>query len=175
MAGARKTNAANNDLCIEYAIQGFSKAVLAKLFQLDRSTIQRHLKGIPSDGMRSGYPIFKVARVAPVLLKVIGLDNEEALNNPDKMKPSDRKDHWQAVQAEQKAMESSGDLWHTEKVIELVSQSFKHIKLSVQLFSDIVERESSLTEDQIKTIQGLSDNLLEDMRERLLSGLSEED
>jgi len=74
---------------------------------------------------------------------------------------------------EQKALEAAGDLWHSEKVILLLSEVYKHVKTSMNLFSDSVDREAGLTDKQKKIITRMTDALLDDAYHRLVTEIEE--
>jgi len=56
----------------EYVLEGLSKTLLASAFGLSRPTVQKYLAGVAPDGYRGGAGIYKLARVAPLLLKITG-------------------------------------------------------------------------------------------------------
>lgn len=160
---------------VQFVIEGVSKSVLGKIFGVNRSTVVDKLKGVAPDGNRGGYPIYKIPHVAPILMAVGSKTTEGGVdpNDPSTMLPDMRKDYWDAIAKEQKAKELLGDLWPTEKIIGMCGEAFKIIKLQIQLFEDTVNRQSELSIRQREVIVELADDLLNQVREKLVEDLQE--
>jgi len=75
---------------------------------------------------------------------------------------------WDGLRSRQAYEIASGDLMHTDEVIEMVVMMLKDVRTAVTLFVDNVERDIMLTEPQRVAIINLSDDLLADMREKIL-------
>lgn len=81
------------------------------------------------------------------------------------------KEYWYGQNQRLNYLERIGDLFDTSAVVELASDAFKTIRLSLMLVSDAVEREAGLTLAQREIIDRLMHTALETMREKLIDGL----
>jgi len=81
------------------------------------------------------------------------------------------KEFWYGQNQRLNYLERTGELWSTGAVVELASDAFKTLRLSLMLLPDAVERETGLTVKQREIITNLVHNALEDMREKLVDGV----
>lgn len=148
-------------------VRGASINQLAQLFDLDRRTVADRLKDVNPSGRRATFPVYRVSEVAELL--VTGYMTQGQLTEAQKMQKADKaKDYWDAKLKEQKYLEQMGDLWRTEKVVEVLAAVFKQLRESVVVFSDAMEHESGLPVEQIEKTKGFCDGLLVEMREKLI-------
>lgn len=157
----------------EMVFEGCTQTQLAQLFRMDRRDVSVRLinSGVRPCGDRAGYPIYAVNEVAPFLVKALhsSASIEEHLR---KMNPADlpkvlSKEFWSGQRSRQEYMVREGDLWPTEKVLSVISEAFKEIRLSVLLTADAVNRQHMLTDSQRDRINAMMDGLLNDMADRL--------
>jgi purine-nucleoside phosphorylase len=83
------------------------------------------------------------------------------------------KEYWYGQNQRLNYLERVGDLFDTRAVVELASDAFKTIRLSLMLISDAVEREAGLTLAQREIIDRMMHAALETMREKLVDGLEQ--
>lgn len=76
---------------------------------------------------------------------------------------------WDGLRSRQAYEIASGDLMYTSEVIEMVVEMLKDVRSAISLFVDNVERDITLTEPQRIAIINLSDDLLADMRGKILA------
>jgi hypothetical protein len=81
------------------------------------------------------------------------------------------KEFWYGQNQRLNYLERIGDLFDTRAVVELASDAFKTIRLSLMLVADAVERETGLTVAQREIIDRLMHAALETMREKLIDAL----
>jgi hypothetical protein len=148
-------------------VRGASINQLGQLFDLDRRTVTDRLKEVKPSGRRATFPIYRVADVAELL--VTGYMTQGQLTEAQKMQKADKaKDYWDAKLKEQKYLENMGDLWRTEKIVEVLAEVFKQFRESVVVFSDAMEHEAGLPPQQIEKAKAFCDGLLVEMREKLV-------
>lgn len=79
-----------------------------------------------------------------------------------------REGFWNAKIKEMKARAMGGDLWPTSAVMEVLSETFKTIKSTVQLWQDTIENQVGLTDEQRALIIELSDQLMSELNKALV-------
>ena len=80
-----------------------------------------------------------------------------------------QKEIWDARLKRQKWEALAGDLWHTQDVMAVLSQTFSVIKSSIQLWPDTVERQEGLTDAQRELLVRLGDTLQDEIYQGLLT------
>lgn len=83
--------------------------------------------------------------------------------------PRLQKNYWDAMRSRQAYEMTAGDLFKTDDVLFMVVEMFKDIRSSITLFVDNVERENELTDRQRTAIINLSDDLLSEVRNKILN------
>lgn len=147
---------------------GASINQLGQMFDLDRRTVTDRLKGIDPSGKRGGHPIYKISEVAPLLIN--GYMTEDQVDEKRRrMKASEEKDYWEAQNKRLKFLESNGDLWRTERVVEVFAAVFKQFRETVVVFIDNLEHESDLPPETVDKVKKFGDGLLVEVREKLLT------
>ncbi len=141
--------------------KGFSINQLAELFEMDRRTVTDRLRDTEASGIRGGHSIYKLLDAAPKLLGTEG-------SLKSHMASAREKDYWDAQLKKQKFEENAGDLWRTDKVIEVFAQVFKQFREAVVVFIDGLEHESGLPPEIIANAKTFGDGLLVECRARLL-------
>ena len=114
-------------------------------------------------------PRYRVGEAAPFLCNV-EFDIEEYLKGmtPSKMPPALNKAFWSALRARQDYEEERGDLWRTQRVVEVLGEVFKSISMTAQMFEDTVSQSHELTVRQREVIIELSDGLRASARQALV-------
>lgn len=149
-------------------LRGASVNQLAQLFDLDRRTVANRLKDVQPCGKRNSFPVYKISEVAELL--VVGYMSEDKLTKAQKLKHAgNEKDYWDSQLKRLKYLENTGDLWRTERIVEVFAVVFKQIRESVTVFIDALEHESGLPPKQIEKAKHFGDALLVEMRDKLLS------
>lgn len=156
-------------LDIRDVYRGVSINWLKEAFRMDRSTVKRRIADLaPLKYARGNIAIYDFVQAASCLVKP-KLDIGELVKT---MKPEDlpndlQKEYWEALLKRQKYKHQAGEFWHTEDVINVFGEAFKHIKESTQLWVNALDRQTGLTPEQVKLLTQLADNLLEDIHGRL--------
>lgn len=149
--------------------EGCSLSQLSAIFDLDNRDIARKLHGLGPCGERMGYPIYKLADAAVLLVPPNKRDITDAIKrmSPKDLPASLTKEFWAGQHARLKFEEDQGDLWRTANVIETLSEIFKTMRMSILLMRDQVERQTDLSDRQRDIIQTLIDGLLNELADSL--------
>lgn len=146
-------------------VQGASISQLAELFGMDRRTVADRIRGMTASGTRGGHPVYLIADAAPRLINNTDVPEE----NKTRRNAEREKDHWDAQLKKQKFEENAGDLWRTDRVIEVFADVFKLFRESVVVFMDNLEHESGLPPEVIVKTKIFGDGLLSGCREKLIN------
>jgi hypothetical protein len=118
---------------------------------------------------------FSIAEVAKVILAPQG--DEAVIEALIRTRPEDLPDKlrvhfWQAKLKEQEFRTNEKDLWPTIELVEYMSDTFRVLRLSLQLLPDTLERSAKLTEAQRATVQSVVDETLSTMRRKLIDAFA---
>lgn len=142
-------------------VKGFSINQLAELFGMDRRTVTDRLREVTPSGTRASHPIYRMVDAAP---KLVGEGDIQTRRNA-----SSEKDYWDAQLKKQKFEENAGDLWRTDKVVEVFAGVFKVFRENVTVFIDRLEFETGLPPETIESAKVFGDHLLTETRAKLLA------
>lgn len=151
--------------------RGVTVTWLMNAFRMDRSTVRRRLAKLPPIKQERGnMPIYDFGQAASYLVKP-NIDMHDYMRNLKKQDlPLEmQSEFWDAKIKEQKYKKAAGDLWHTNDVLEVFGETFKHVKTTVQLFISTVERTTKLSPKQREVIERISDDMLKELHEKLTS------
>lgn len=141
---------------------GLPVTELAKIFRTNVLNVRRKLAGVKPIGDRMGDPVYDIADAAEWLVKP-KVDIAEYIKalRPGDVPVALQKQFWDAQLGRQKFDEQAGHSWRTEKVQTAFGDVFKIVRQKVRLFTDTVDRESTLSEEQRVIVTRLADELLE--------------
>jgi len=168
----RKTDSAVMDETTKGLIyEGASISQLGQLFGLDNRTVSAKLgMRVQPCGKRHGYPIYSVRDAAPFLVEQdLALDDLELIAayvqqlDPTRLPRQLTKEFWQAMLNKQKYEEQAGDLWRTEKVIEVFGELAKNIRTVLVLARDTVNNQAELSPRQHQVLGQVIDGILEEL------------
>lgn len=158
--------------------EGASISQLGRLFGMDNRTVTAKLGvAVSPCGKRMGHPIYQVRDAAVFLVEHdLEFDDVEKIAaymqkaDPNRLPRALTKEFWQAMLNRQKYLEQAGDLWPTERVVEVCSEIYKLIQMPLRLGRDTVANEQELTprQQQILTqvLDGISEELYQAVIER---------
>ena len=149
--------------------RGLPVSTLSSIFRLDPATVKKRLADCPIKEARKGGYLYDLAEAAQYLVKPVFnakkmLETMKATELPPTLQAA----FWDAALKRQKWEENAGDLWRTEKVMEVLAEAFKTIKQTVLLWSDTVGEQTPLTDEQQKIIVALGDALQRDIHAALV-------
>lgn len=156
---------------IREAYTGVTITWLMQAFQMSRQEVRRKLAGcapIRYDG--NNKPIYDFREAASYLVKPkINVRDYIRQLKPKNLPNELQTEYWSARLKQQTWEVKAGQLWRTQDVVDLFGEVFKAVKTSAQLFPDVIERESGLTEAQRVRLVELVDTLQQDIYERLVA------
>lgn len=149
---------------------GVPATTLAQIFGLDHKEVNKRIAGkVTPIASKDKYTRYRIRDAAPYLVD-LKLDPEEYLKSlsPSKLPPALQDAFWKSLLSRQKYEENKGDLWRTARVFEVISASFKVIRLTILMFNDTVSQQTELSERQREIIQTLTDGLLANLHTALV-------
>ncbi len=143
--------------------------MLGQVFGMDNREVARRIVNLKSSGERDGHPTYDLAEAARHLVDPI-IDMEAYIKS---LKPADlpvplQRAFWDGKLARQKYEEIAGQLWRTEKVMDVFVDVFKRVRSTMVMFDDTVESAIGVNEAQRKIIRQMADQLLNDVRAALI-------
>ncbi len=149
---------------------GATPSELARMFRMTPQEVNKRLVGkvIPNKTEHK-LPRYLIADAAPHLCNV-EFDVEAYIKelSPKDLPPALQKAFWAGLNARNDYEENRGDLWRTQRVVEVLGEVFKSINMTAQMFEDTVSQEHELTEGQRQKIIELSEGLRESTRVALV-------
>jgi hypothetical protein len=154
----------------EAMMAGLSLSVLCEIFGKDKREAKARLKEVQPMGMRAGFPVYDLKEAARYLVDPV-VDVEEFIK---KLRPQDlpmalQAEFWKGQNQRLKFEEETGELWRTSQVQTVLADTFRVVRQTVSLFSEAVERQVGLTEEQRKLLTNMCDGLLEDTGKAIVS------
>lgn len=184
MAGARTKQRHSNSIDVEseaILFQGASISQLARIFRMDNRTVSSKLHGLAPAGQRAGYDYYAVNEAAPYLCDpLLDMDDIEKLAdyirklNPQNLPKMLTKEFWSAMLNKQKYEEQAGELWRTERVLEVFGDLVKTVRTPLILARDTIANQSELTPRQQTILAGIIDGILEELHDAVVERFSEE-
>jgi len=157
-------------------MEAHSKNHLAKLFEVDRRTIDKYLDPIEPDEMAGTRGKWTVATAAvalsPTLIKESGaLDDGDEEKDPEKMQPVDRKHHYEAELKKEQLLALKRETIPITEAREVAATAFKSLSLGLDIIPDRIELECGLAADQIQSMMRIIDEQKANLRLDLLEEL----
>jgi hypothetical protein len=157
--------------------QGCSVNQLAEIFGMKTPDVMRRLAGLDPVGVgRQGNPIYRLKDAAARLVKIPitaeMIDQYMKRTNGKDLPPFVNKLYWEGVVVREKYREQAGELWTTADVSQVAADAFQSLRMSVLLIPDALVNDTDLNERQMKIVQAIIDNALEESREKLVGHLS---
>lgn len=142
---------------------------MVQMFRMDSRTLIRRLHGVKPVGRRHGGDIYLISDVVPYLWKPSQQQVEEAIRrmNHQDLPKNLTKEYWAGQRSRQEYELRRGDLWPTEKIVELVGEVYKMLKMSALLMTDAVERQTELSDRQRNIIRQLTRAMLDDVAKNI--------
>jgi hypothetical protein len=175
--GPKPDTAAPMTTSAEMAVKGVTTSWLQQVFRLDRLTVIKRLKTVqPVAFLTNGSPLYEV-RIAAEHLLVPKADEAMILRS---MRSQDLPNHINvafqqasklredALRAKRRNEEEAGQLWRTERVLEVLVQTFKTIRDEMQLWVERLSENTDVTEDQRRRFMELVDDLQNQLHEKLV-------
>lgn len=169
------------DIPKDDALGGVTVGWLASVFHMDVETVKRRLSDCPptNPGKMTGRGVqgrkYALKDAAPYLVppKMSHADFLRSIKKSD-LPPSMQQTYWSAKLAEQKWMENAGDLWRTQKVREVLGDTFQNLKFTLQLWPDTVRNEVGLSDQQQEILVRLADKLQGELYDALVRQMQDQ-
>lgn len=149
---------------------GLTIAQTAVAFGISQREVKEKVVGKvqPATALHKSPVRYAIKDLAGVLGKT-EFNIEDALRNvqPSKLPPMLQDAFWKAQRNKLAYMEQMGQLWSTERVIEILGDMAKPIRMQILMMQQHVADETELSEDQRVIIQALADKTLERISEEV--------
>lgn len=136
----------------------------ATIFQIHNTELGNLVRkaGIKPSGERSGADIYKIKDISRVCVPPIWTDEqwEDVLHKghfPETLK----KDFWAARTSRLRYLTAAGEYWHTNDVIEAVSELNRIFAMGIKLIPDTIDRLATLNPEQRKLLTELLDEVMQ--------------
>lgn len=148
---------------------GVTVAWLSQVFGMDPTTVKKRLADCPPLHRRKAGYVYDLKQAAAFLVKPV-FDVNKYLRGmkPSELPPQLTKEYWDAALKRQTWEERAGDLWRTQKVIEILSDTFLMMKSTLQLWPEDIERSVGLTNEQRAELVRLVDQLQNELYRNLV-------
>lgn len=147
---------------------------LAQIFGMAQKTVQSRVIGrvMPArpKGQTEKDPLrYHLRDVAPLLCDP-KVDIEAILRSmtPAKMPPLLQDAFWKGQKSRLEVEEKMGNLWSTEKVVQMFGEAFKPCRMSILMFKEEVEQQEELSASARALLDQMSDSLLESLHAGLV-------
>ena len=160
---------------VEQVLGGVTASWLAQVFQMDVKDVKRRLASCPpltegkEDGRGYRGRTYDLKDAAPYLVrpKISAASFLKAVKKAE-LPPPLTQSFWDAMLKRQKYEENAGDLWRTDKIRQVLGETFQSMKFTIQLWVDTIERVDGLSNTQRKTLIRLVDQLQQDLFDALV-------
>lgn len=154
--------------------KGANMSQLQVIFAISHQQLTQKIAGLQPSGERNGVMLFHIREVAERLAKPSPSEIESAIRrlNPADIPKMLSKEFWAGQRSKQDYLLKAGDLWPTAKVVSEVGELMKLVKMSAQLMSDAVERQTELSDRQRAIIKSLTDGMLDDLSKAVIKKFS---
>jgi hypothetical protein len=151
-------------------LNGVTANWLGQMFNMDPRTVRKKLAGISPIGRGKGGSDLWNFRTACQYLVDPKIDLNEYLQTirPEQLPNKINRDYWDAKLKEMKFREEAGQLWRTEKVLDMFSETLKHMRGCMNLWIDTIEKNATTTPEQRAVINNLVDSLQNDIHQMLI-------
>ena len=140
----------------------WSLSALAQEFGVGWNVIKRRMTGVSPDGDIRGNPAWRISTAAPHLCEPVA-DEEGVEIDLDAMDPKDRRD-WIASERDlNKLRLEAGDLIPADEVREELATLVKATVQVLDTLGDVLEREASLSGEQVEVVSEIVDRLREQL------------
>jgi len=158
---------------------GATIAQLGTMFGLSQKTVSSKLIGRVAPAKVKGATDKDAARyhlrdVAPLLCDP-QVDIEEILKTitPAKIPPMLQDAFWKAQKSRLDVEEKLGNLWDTERVVQILGEAFKPCRMAILMFKEEVEQQEELSASTRALLDTMSDSLLTALHNNLVEAFKD--
>lgn len=156
---------------------GASVNQLAAIFRSKPDLIQRRLGDLRAVGTgRQGNPLYDLAeaaaRLVPPEITPEMIDTYMRRVNHSRLPAMVSKHYWEGKRTRDRYLEMVDELWFTDDVLRVASDSFQALRMSLMLLPDMLRDSSKLDDEQFRIVQRMIDNTIEELSARLITALT---
>lgn len=152
------------------ALEGYPMRWFQVVFSVERKTVSKAVEGLrPVKITQNNIKYYHVKDVAARLVTP-KMSREEYFEDltPDELPEHLRETYWNVQAKSQRVREAAGELWRTTDVIEVLGETFKHIKNTIMLWCDTIEEQVGITDEQREIIIRLGDDLQNEIHKAVI-------
>ena len=150
------------DLC-------WSKVRYSDVLKIDRRVVAQALETIPSMD-RNGVRVWHVRDGMPAIFRrVWGLDSASDTQNPAKLPPRDRLDHYKAERERIKLAQEVRVLLPAQEVEQVNGEALKALAQGLDVMADTLERDAGLTPEAVMLVQRSIDRQRDQLYDALMN------
>lgn len=153
-------------------IGGVNVTWLSQAFRIDTRTVRKRVAGLKPAGIGSrGDEIYDFVEAASYLAPpqrdkfARWISTLRTSDLPTQLQDS----YWAAMRKRQIWEQNAGELWKTDDVAEVMGEVFKTIKSNIQLWTDNMDANGDLPEEQRAKIQQMADGLQQEIYQSLVA------
>lgn len=150
--------------------RGATARQLGLMFRMGTTTVEQRLAPVQPAGMRDGTRIYPLAEAAPYLCRPLSSDAALARairTNHKDLPPMLVKEYWDGQKRQLEVRQQIGELFTTRAVHEYFGTAFREVRTEVQLWRDVVQRDTILPDDVSETLDDLIESLLRGIQNRV--------
>lgn len=147
-----------------------SIARLAEEFGMARETVSKRLAqaSVPSDGLRNGYPVYRLRDACPALMSGAGFD-EQGMRDPKTM-PPDQRNYWYQSESKRIDVETRAGLLIPASEHEAdLAVMVKDLAQFLETLPDQLERDVALTPEQVQALHDGIDRRRQELYDRIVA------
>lgn len=155
--------------------QAVSASTLGTIFGMSLERVRERIGHLTPVAEYKGSPLYRIRDAAPYLVRPAGIDLEAIVRGlkPAQLPTALQKDFWTAQRTRLDYQEEAGELWKTEKVQLALADIFKIVRQRTLMTVDSLDRQTVLTPEQRRVLQGMMDGLLEAIHDEIVTHFEE--
>ena len=174
LTSTKRMTRGQNSPIVEDMMAGVTVSWLSQVFGMDPKTVKAKLADCPPLHRRKAGYVYHLPTACRYLIPpAISADQYIKTMKPSDLPTAFQQSFWDAALKRQKWEENAGQLWRTDRVREVLGQTFQTIKFTVQLWADTLERQTGLSLEQRELLTQLVDGLQEEIYKGLVKQAAE--
>lgn len=158
---------ASNREILNMLAKGVDPTFLARVFKKTKWHVEKNLIRVKPIGYnKRGIPLYDFGEAATYLVDFRA--NLEMLSDEIRIEhlPSGLQEKvWNAKLKKQKFEENAGDLWRSDKVIEVMSDILQNVRSRLQILPDEIDRVANLGSFEMEQVTNLIDSIQNEIHE----------
>lgn len=166
--GSMQNSGKGADMNIDAVMHGVTIGWLAQALNMNHASVKQKLRDCPPLFRRKSGFVYDIKVAMRYLVPpVFNVDEYLKTMRVEDLPVRLQTEYWSAKIKRQQFEEDAGQLWRTEKVVEVFGQVFQILKFSMQLWVDNLERKSKLSVEQRKMLIEMVDALQQEIYEKM--------